>query len=87
MSQNRIRRMKLQHQAEGYLELGMSQQALDVLDRLGTPTTPICTPCISRAKPCGVWDDTPKPSTPLAASPRPNRRTSGLAGRGLVPQT
>ena len=27
--------MKLQHQAEGYLELGMSQQALDVLNRLG----------------------------------------------------
>jgi Flp pilus assembly protein TadD len=27
--------MKLQHQAEGYLELGMSQQALDVLHRLG----------------------------------------------------
>jgi Flp pilus assembly protein TadD len=26
--------MKLQHQAEGYLELGMPQQALDLLDRL-----------------------------------------------------
>ncbi len=35
MSKDRIRRMKLQHQAEGYLELGMSQQALDVLSRLG----------------------------------------------------
>jgi Flp pilus assembly protein TadD len=35
MSRDRIRRMKLQHQAEGYLELGMSQQALDVLGRLG----------------------------------------------------
>jgi Flp pilus assembly protein TadD len=34
MSRNRIRRMKLQHQAEGYLELGMPQQALDVLARL-----------------------------------------------------
>ena len=27
--------MKLQHQAEGYLELGLPQQALDVLGRLG----------------------------------------------------
>ena len=35
MSRNRIRRMKLQHQAEGYLELGMPQQALDVLGRVG----------------------------------------------------
>ena len=34
MSRNRIRRMKLQHQAEGYLELGMSHQALNVLARL-----------------------------------------------------
>ncbi len=34
-SRNRIRRMKLQHQAEGYLELGMWQQALDALNRLG----------------------------------------------------
>jgi len=33
--ENRIRRMKLQHQAEGYLELGLPQQALDVLGRLG----------------------------------------------------
>src|SRR5208282_4375248 len=28
--------MKLQHQAEGYLELGLPQQALDVLGRLGS---------------------------------------------------
>jgi Flp pilus assembly protein TadD len=34
--ENRIRRMKLQHQAEGYLELGLPQQAIDVLARLGT---------------------------------------------------
>jgi len=33
--ENRIRRMKLQHQAEGYLELGLPQQALQVLGRLG----------------------------------------------------
>ena len=35
MSGDRVRRMKLQHQAEGYLELGMAKQALDVLGRLG----------------------------------------------------
>jgi Flp pilus assembly protein TadD len=29
--------MKLQHQAEGYLELGLPQQALHVLGRLGGP--------------------------------------------------
>jgi tetratricopeptide (TPR) repeat protein len=34
-SRNRIRRMRLQHQAEGYLELGMPRQALDLLARLG----------------------------------------------------
>jgi len=34
-SKDRIRRMKIQHQAEGYLELGMPQQALGTLDRLG----------------------------------------------------
>jgi len=34
-SRTRIRRMKIQHQAEGYMELGMPQQALDVLARLG----------------------------------------------------
>ena len=33
--EDRIRRMKLQHQAEGYLELGLPQQALHVLGRLG----------------------------------------------------
>ena len=33
--EDRIRRMKLQHQAEGYLELGLPQQALHVLARLG----------------------------------------------------
>jgi len=33
--EDRIRRMKFQHQAEGYLELGLPQQALDVLARLG----------------------------------------------------
>ncbi len=33
--EDRIRRMKLQHQAEGYLELGLPQQALQVLARLG----------------------------------------------------
>jgi tetratricopeptide (TPR) repeat protein len=34
--EDRIRRMKLQHQAEGYLELNLPQQALQVLGRLGT---------------------------------------------------
>jgi Flp pilus assembly protein TadD len=34
--EDRIRRMKVQHQAEGYLELGLPQQALDALGRLGT---------------------------------------------------
>jgi Flp pilus assembly protein TadD len=33
--EDRIRRMKLQHEAEGYLELGLPQQALRVLGRLG----------------------------------------------------
>jgi Flp pilus assembly protein TadD len=33
--EDRIRRMKLQHQAEGYLELGLAKQALEVLARLG----------------------------------------------------
>ena len=37
--EDRIRRMKVQHQAEGYLELGLPQQALDALDRLGTAGT------------------------------------------------
>jgi Flp pilus assembly protein TadD len=32
--EDRIRRIKFQHQAEGYLELGMPQQALNVLARL-----------------------------------------------------
>jgi Flp pilus assembly protein TadD len=33
--EDRIRRMKIQHQAEGYLELNLPQQALNVLGRLG----------------------------------------------------
>ena len=33
--ENRIRRMKIQCEAEGYLELGLPQQALDALARLG----------------------------------------------------
>jgi Flp pilus assembly protein TadD len=36
---NGIRRMKLQREAEGYLELGMSQHALSSLARLGDPTS------------------------------------------------
>ena len=32
-----IRRAKIQRQAEGYLELGMSEQALQTLGRLGDP--------------------------------------------------
>ena len=34
MSGDRVRRIKLQQQAEGYLEIGMPQQALAVLDRI-----------------------------------------------------
>jgi len=34
----RIRRTKIQHEAEGYLELGMPQYALQTLGRLGDPT-------------------------------------------------
>jgi tetratricopeptide (TPR) repeat protein len=34
---NRIRRTKLQRTAEGYLELGMPQHALETLARLGDP--------------------------------------------------
>jgi Flp pilus assembly protein TadD len=37
--EDRIRRMKVQHQAEGYLELGLPQQALDALNRLGSAGT------------------------------------------------
>jgi len=33
--ENRIRRMKIQCEAEGYLELGLPQHALDALARLG----------------------------------------------------
>jgi Flp pilus assembly protein TadD len=36
---NQIRRDKLQREAEGYLVLGMAQQALAVLLRIGDPTT------------------------------------------------
>jgi tetratricopeptide (TPR) repeat protein len=34
----RMRRRKIQHEAEGYLELGMPQYALQTLGRLGDPT-------------------------------------------------
>ena len=34
MSGDRVRRIKLQQQAEGYLEIGMPRQALAVLDRI-----------------------------------------------------
>ncbi|MGA2256343.1 MAG: tetratricopeptide repeat protein [Thermoguttaceae bacterium] len=40
--EDRIRRMKLQHQAEGYLELGLPQQALQVLGRLGAAASADC---------------------------------------------
>ena len=36
-SRTRVRRIKLQREAEGYLELGLSRRALDVLARLGDP--------------------------------------------------
>jgi Flp pilus assembly protein TadD len=34
---DRARRAKIEHEAEGYLELGMAQQALATLGRLGDP--------------------------------------------------
>lgn len=37
--QDYIRRGKIQREAEGYLELGMAQQALSTLSRLGNPAT------------------------------------------------
>ncbi|MGW8257523.1 MAG: TPR end-of-group domain-containing protein [Thermoguttaceae bacterium] len=36
-AQDYIRQSKIQREAEGYLELGMAQQALDVMSRLGDP--------------------------------------------------
>jgi Flp pilus assembly protein TadD len=36
-TRNSIRRMRLQREAEGYLELGMAKQALATLARLGDP--------------------------------------------------
>jgi len=36
-SRIRIRRMKIQREAEGYLELGMAERALGSLERLGGP--------------------------------------------------
>ncbi len=36
-SKSRTRRMKIQREAEGYLELGMPRHALDALARLGDP--------------------------------------------------
>jgi len=36
-SRNRVRRNKIQCEAEGYLELGMPEHALDALARLGDP--------------------------------------------------
>jgi Flp pilus assembly protein TadD len=38
-ARNRIRCGKLQREAEGYLELGMAEQALTALSRIGDPTT------------------------------------------------
>jgi tetratricopeptide (TPR) repeat protein len=38
-TRNGIRRIKLQREAEGYLELGMSQHALSSLARIGDPTS------------------------------------------------
>jgi len=36
-ARHQIRREKIQREAEGYLELGMAQHALNTLDRLGDP--------------------------------------------------
>jgi Flp pilus assembly protein TadD len=36
-AQEQIRRAKIHNEAEGYLELGLAQQALDCLGRLGDP--------------------------------------------------
>jgi len=37
-NQARVRRMKIQREAEGYLELGLPQRAIDTLGRLGDPS-------------------------------------------------
>jgi len=37
-ARNRIRRSKLQREAEGYLELGLAQQALNTIARIGDTT-------------------------------------------------
>ncbi|HOM18265.1 MAG TPA: tetratricopeptide repeat protein [Thermoguttaceae bacterium] len=39
MARDRIRLKHLQRQAEGYLELGMAQQVLDTLAKIGDPET------------------------------------------------
>ncbi len=38
-AQNYFRRSKIEKEAEGYLELGMAQQALATLSRIGDPST------------------------------------------------
>ena len=66
MSGDRVRRMKLQHQAEGYLELGSGE------DRRSTcwagwamATRRIREPCICEARPCAPWNDVPEALVPL----------------------
>ena len=76
----RIRRRKIQHEAEGYLELGMPQYALQTLGRLGDPTG-------FDAESLYLWGeglramqcDTSRHCSPWNARPSSRRRTPGFA--------
>jgi tetratricopeptide (TPR) repeat protein len=59
-AQHRIRRQQLLRQAEGYLELGMPQHALDVLDRWGPAEMPSVRAAYLRGealRELGRWSD------------------------------
>ena len=68
--------MKLQHQAEGYLELGMPQQALDALARVGQPETADVQTLYLQGEALRALGATARPSCRWAASPNRIRRTS-----------
>ena len=61
MSGDRVRRMKLQHQAEGYLELGMAQQRTDVLGRLSNGDQADTRTLYLRRRGPAPWNDVPRP--------------------------
>jgi len=50
VSPNRVRRQQFVRQAEGYLELGMAQHAIDVLARLGEPESLPGPACLLRGE-------------------------------------